>query len=651
MTVPFDAYYQWLGIPPSQQPPTHYRLLGIGEFENNSDVIDNAADRQTSHLRTYQSGQHSAISQKLLKEISAARECLLDPQTRAEYDQQLRGQAPSASGGFELPAVPMSRPTPAAAIPSQLPPKNPPPLPSSSTSMPTVQAVPMGRPSFDSAPVTAEAVPSPTPVVAKPAVPSSPKANFHPLAIPVAAMGGVALVGILGLVLFFFLTSGKKTDPVIAEKSTVSEIFPTPEPENDNAEQKKPEPEENNLTDGDKQDEEKPTDPPVTADPDEDKKETTTTNDDKSSDDDKTTGDDNKPSSEDKTTNDDDKTVPRPPTLSRPRFGSGLPRRPTPTPTVTIEPLAKQAVPNGADLRKAKIQVKQLYGDQLALAKSTSFNRSALYDKILDEADLIEDDLSTQYALLDAAYNTAISLRDYGQAEVMLNKIIDGFDIDAIKERADLLKKAKAAAGTSFQKSKVGQSALELAREAIEQRRFIEAKAMADLAFLLGKQAGNSTLRQDAGRVQFEAKNKSPIWKAVEEQLPKLEKDPDDPVANYVYGRYLVVLEGGFEKGLPMLAKGTNKQIKDAAQLDLENPTDTRQQMAVGEAWFQIAQKELKFPHNYYARSFAWFSEAAPELSGSDSTHVQYRLRIIRSKNLSDNVLERASIDYQQFGQ
>ena len=30
----FDPYYRWLGIPPEEQPPDHYRLLGVKVFED-----------------------------------------------------------------------------------------------------------------------------------------------------------------------------------------------------------------------------------------------------------------------------------------------------------------------------------------------------------------------------------------------------------------------------------------------------------------------------------------------------------------------------------------------------------------------------------------------------------------------------------------
>ena len=30
MKQSFDPYHKWLGIPPEDQPPHHYRLLGVG---------------------------------------------------------------------------------------------------------------------------------------------------------------------------------------------------------------------------------------------------------------------------------------------------------------------------------------------------------------------------------------------------------------------------------------------------------------------------------------------------------------------------------------------------------------------------------------------------------------------------------------------
>jgi hypothetical protein len=132
MADDFNPYHVWLGIPPEEQPASHYRLLGIKPFETSGDVIDNAADRQMAHLRTIQVGKHVDLSQRLLNEVAAGRICLLDPKKRAAYDQQLRAKlaataAPAVSGA-ELPAAsgsaiqrqPPRRPTdaaPATSIP------------------------------------------------------------------------------------------------------------------------------------------------------------------------------------------------------------------------------------------------------------------------------------------------------------------------------------------------------------------------------------------------------------------------------------------------------------------------------------------------------------------------------------------------------
>lgn len=90
----FDPYHIWLGIPPKDQPPNHYRLLGIELYESHADVIDAAATRQSAYLQNVATGEHRADSQRLLTEIAAARRCLLDQKSKAAYDAQLRMALP-----------------------------------------------------------------------------------------------------------------------------------------------------------------------------------------------------------------------------------------------------------------------------------------------------------------------------------------------------------------------------------------------------------------------------------------------------------------------------------------------------------------------------------------------------------------------------
>lgn len=112
MSEPFDAYRKWLGIPPKDQPPNHYRLLAVELFEDDPDIISNAADRIMAHVRTFQAGPHSAESQRLLNELAGARRCLLDPGQKSAYDQMLRDRLLTAP----TPGKQSSAPVPVAPI-------------------------------------------------------------------------------------------------------------------------------------------------------------------------------------------------------------------------------------------------------------------------------------------------------------------------------------------------------------------------------------------------------------------------------------------------------------------------------------------------------------------------------------------------------
>jgi WD40 repeat protein len=124
----FDPYHKWLGIPEDQRPPTYYQLLGVAPPETDREVIEEMALRQTSHVRTYQTGPHAADCTRLLNEIAHARTVLLNPARRRAYDAHLRaavyagkqaegraqGQLPSA-GACAAPAA-LAEEAPAAVF-------------------------------------------------------------------------------------------------------------------------------------------------------------------------------------------------------------------------------------------------------------------------------------------------------------------------------------------------------------------------------------------------------------------------------------------------------------------------------------------------------------------------------------------------------
>ena len=47
MPEEFDPYRKWLGIPPKDQPPHYYRLLGIALLEDDPDVPESILELQS----------------------------------------------------------------------------------------------------------------------------------------------------------------------------------------------------------------------------------------------------------------------------------------------------------------------------------------------------------------------------------------------------------------------------------------------------------------------------------------------------------------------------------------------------------------------------------------------------------------------------
>ena len=203
MSSDFDPYYLWLGIPPHEQPPHHYRLLGIALFESNPSVIDSAASRQSTYLHSVATGPQRQASQKLLTEIAAARRTLLNAELKQAYDTELKARLESMT--VKRVAPPIARPV---AIPIATPVALPIAAPIAATVV-SPEPAPLENLFGFSEEVTANQVdlkPPPArasvPSPKSPAADGSKSARFADRRIWIFASGASALVLILAFVLW-----------------------------------------------------------------------------------------------------------------------------------------------------------------------------------------------------------------------------------------------------------------------------------------------------------------------------------------------------------------------------------------------------------------------------------------------------------------
>ncbi len=223
MSGVFDPYHKWLGIPPNEQPTNHYRLLGLALFESDPDVIANAADARMAHVRTFQTGPHSDLSQKILNEIAAAKICLLNPQKKAQYDAQLRAQLAAQGSGPPLPPPPRSaamseRPAGGGADVAL----GGPPFPAAGGPPPVAP----GQPELPAPePILPVALERPASLAAR--MLASRRKSWE---IPIlAAMGGLGVVLLVALLIRMLQPKASAPGPVALEKPPIASPIPSNE--------------------------------------------------------------------------------------------------------------------------------------------------------------------------------------------------------------------------------------------------------------------------------------------------------------------------------------------------------------------------------------------------------------------------------------
>src|SRR5262249_16754416 len=112
--------------------------------------------------------------------------------------------------------------------------------------------------------------------------------------------------------------------------------------------------------------------------------------------------------------------------------------------------------------------------------------------------------------------------------------------------------------------------------------------------------------------------------------VQKLKDSPDDAEANGEVGKYLCLARGLWQKGLPLLARGKDQKLKELAQKDLARPKATKAKVTLGNAWWELAEKE-KPPaqHRLQERAAFWYEKALPDLTGLSRTRLEKRLETV----------------------
>jgi hypothetical protein len=581
MATAFDPYHKWLGIPPEEQPPNHYRLLAVKLFEADLDVIQAAADQRMSHLRNYQAGQFSALSQRILNEVTTAKLCLLNAEKKTAYDAELREKLRAKKPPARTPAPAARRADVDPALGSFL----------------------QNVEREGAAPAAASAKPS------------AKRSSSNRALLGVAAAGGaiVVLLIIYGLATRGNSTAANRTDGDAAEQAAAGEKTGEKTPA------AKPKPEKPPRTvRGDPPAKSGKTTPDVAAPP--------------------------KPDEHAKTSpGPDEEPAPKKPPREKPSEKTGPGKEPPKPPekepsakppekpeTPAVAALDKRAaVPHEDSQKEAAKLIKDLFRDDFTKA-GTPAGKQALAKKMLEQGVQTKENAVQQYVLFQQARELATSAVDGELAFRAIDEMGSAFQVDAAELKADVLGDFVKKARLPAEHKSLADRALALIDEAVAEGNFTLATEVGKLASIeAGKSRDKDTIAA-AAAAKKELVRSAKTFAEIKTALTTLEKQPDDAEANLTVGTYFCFLKGNWEKGLPHLARSSDAGLKAQAEKDLAGASAAADQVALADAWWKLGEGESAATKQSIAvRAGHWYLQALPSLSGIDKTKVERQVRAV----------------------
>lgn len=614
MTEKFDAYYTWLAIPTEEQPPDHYRLLGLRPFEENADVIANAADQRMSHVRTFQGGPHGALATKVLNEIAAARVCLLNPKRRAKYDEHLheavrlhaaeagKGQEEGLSrslGHFLLEIqdeqVPDGLASPAAT--QELWPQVD-DLGQAAPQRPWMKwacygvgglvgllVIIVGLVLFlnrggDEGTLLAFDWPEGQRqgaklLIDKTAVKLPDKGPVVCRSKPGKHQVQILRKGFKPYEEAIELTEGQRREirpkwtpegkTIAAVTKTAEKPAPKPEPAPKPVPKPEPKPE-------------PPPKPEPTPEP--------------------------PPKSE---------PTPKPEPVTPPEPPKPAPE-PEPSPAPKAESKTKLSPPDGAAQREIVQQVNEAYKVHAA---TNPEDKLKLAQDLLDLSGKSQQNPAERFVLLRRAMELA---GDGGNAAMMVevvDTIAADYEIKPLEAKQKMLAKFAGIATDETRIKALVETSEKVIRQALDASRYEVALDLADAAHKTCLKTQGQKFRKRAYDQRNEIQRLAKEWQTIEKALETLKDKPEDAAANLAVGRWYCLGKGQWDKGLPLLAKGSDENFRRLARQETASaPADSAEQLKLADGWWDAAQQvDGKARDLALLHAGTWYKRAEPGLT------------------------------------
>jgi len=288
-------------------------------------------------------------------------------------------------------------------------------------------------------------------------------------------------------------------------------------------------------------------------------------------------------------------------------------------------------VPDGAAQATARELVREIFGSQYDAARNSA-EKAAVAQKMLDLAGKTKDDPASRFVLLWVARDIAIEAGEAKDALKAVDEITRAYQVDNPGMKLDTLLAAAANARSSEQRKAVVAVAIPLIHVALDQDDYETTKRLAPTALDLARSSRDRALLKKMLAISKDVAESEKAFAEVEEARAVLKGNPTDPEANLAVGRYLCLAKSDWEKGIAMLALGSDARLKALAEKEIAGATSAEEEVTLGDGWWELAQaEEGNARKSMMLRAGSWYQAARAEISGLVQVKIDRRLEEIRT--------------------
>jgi tetratricopeptide (TPR) repeat protein len=270
-----------------------------------------------------------------------------------------------------------------------------------------------------------------------------------------------------------------------------------------------------------------------------------------------------------------------------------------------------------------------MYADSFREAE-TAADKVALAKRMIEAARQVPDGSSDQYILLTIARDVVAGAGDAETALLAIDRLAEQFDVDAVAIRSETLLAAAAHATSAVQAKAVVAAAVAVIEDLSKERQYELALDVCEAAEGAAAKTKESALIRKLAGTKADLHHSRERFKRYQQALAVLENDSEDPAANHAAGSYLCFVEDDWERGGAMLALGDIPEFQGAAVLEQRQARSPEEQVAVGDAWWTLAEThESPDRDALRRRAEFWYRKAAPHLpEGLAKLKINQRLEV-----------------------